>query len=65
VQSKFAIANANGASSFANIMQYRKFEYAGKSVERSVSEVFADRFCTNHSHYNKTNNRIEPPCTVR
>jgi hypothetical protein len=54
VQSKFAIANANGASSFADIMQCRKFEYAGKSVERSVSEVFADGSCTNHSHYNKT-----------
>jgi len=50
IKSKFAIANANGASSFADIMQCRKFEHAGKSIERSFLEVFADGSCTNHRH---------------
>jgi hypothetical protein len=54
VQSKFAIANANSASNFADVMRCRKFEYAGKSVERSLSEGFADASRTNHSHDNKT-----------
>jgi hypothetical protein len=54
VQSKFEIANPNDASSFADIMQSREFEYAGKSVERSSSDGFADESCTNHRHNNKT-----------
>lgn len=54
VQSKFVIANTNGATSFADMMQCRKFEYAGEGAEKSFPEVFADESRTNHRHDKKT-----------